>query len=152
MATKKARKLVFKLTDAPFLETPDGTLRDSFLITEETCGAQQITGGLVFVKPHTRCHEDVHDVEELFYIVKGKGKVTYDGKPVQVEAGDVVFMPAHVTHSVINDSDQPYIALWAILTKTSNLGEKLLNDIKTWKVIEPNKGWSKWPYMKKAAG
>jgi quercetin dioxygenase-like cupin family protein len=149
MAPKKARKFVFKITDVPFLETPDGTMRDSFMITEETCAAQEMTAGLVFVKPHTMNHEDIHDVEELFYIVKGKGKITYDGKPMDVEAGDMVFMPAHVAHRVINDTDKPYVAVWAILTKTSDLGEKLLGEMKTWKEIEPNKGWSKWPFMPK---
>jgi len=68
---------------------------------------------------------------------------------MDVEAGDMVFMPAHVAHRVINDSDKPYIAVWAILTKTSDLGEKLLGEMKTWKEIKPNTGWSKWPYMPK---
>jgi quercetin dioxygenase-like cupin family protein len=149
MAPKKARKFVFKITDVPFLETPDGGMRDSFMITEETSGAQEMTAGIVFVKAHARSRVDTHDVEELFYVVKGKAKMTFDGKPTDVEAGDLILMPTHVAHNVINDSDKPWIAVWAILDKTSNLGEKLLGEISTWKVIEPNKGWSKWPHMPK---
>jgi quercetin dioxygenase-like cupin family protein len=139
-------KVVFKISDLPFLETPDGTLRDSFMVTEETCGSQQATAGIVFIRPHSRCHEDTHDVEELFYIIEGRGKLTFDGEPVEVEAGDVVFMPAHVAHQVINDTDETYVAFWAILTKTSGLGP-LNEEIKTWREIEPNQGWSKWRYM-----
>ncbi len=150
MAPKKTGKFVFKITDVPFLETPDGTMRDSFIINKETCGAQGMTAGLVFVRPHDKNHEDVHEVEELFYIVKGKGKITYDGKPLDVEAGDMVYMPAHVAHRVINDSDKAYIAVWVILAKdASDLGPTLVEEMKSWKVIEPNKGWSKWPYMPK---
>ena len=74
------------------------------------------------------------DVEELFYIIEGRGKLTFDGKPVEVEAGDVVFMPAGVTHSVINEYDETYVALCGrycksgairtISRKRSALGQK----------------------------
>lgn len=144
MASK--RKYVFKLSDLPFLESTDGTLRDSFMITDETCGAQQVTAGIVFIRPHSQCHEDTHDVEEIFYIIQGRGKLTFDGKPVEVEAGDVVFMPAGVAHSVINDHDETYIALWAILQKWGDQHE-LREEINTWREIELNTGWSKWPFL-----
>ena len=52
------RKCAYKLSDVPFLESTDGTLRDSFMITDETCGAQEMTAGIVFIRPHSQCHED----------------------------------------------------------------------------------------------
>jgi quercetin dioxygenase-like cupin family protein len=140
-------RVVFRIPALPFLESADGTLRDSFMITEATCGSQQATAGIVFIRPHSRCHEDTHDVEELFYIIAGRGKLTFDDEPVEVEAGDVVFMPAHVAHRVVNESDETYVAFWAILTKTSRL-TALNEEVKHWSEIEPNQGWSEWPYPK----
>lgn len=144
MAAEK--KYVFKLSDLPFLESTDGTLRDSFSVTDETCGAQEVTAGIVFIRPHSECHTDTHDVEEIFYIIEGRGKLTFDGKPVEVKAGDVVFMPSGVAHSVINDYDETYVAFWAILQKWSDQ-HKLKAEVDTWHEIEPNTGWSKWPFM-----
>jgi len=141
-------RVVFKITDVPFVETPDGTMRDSFMVTEQTCGAKQMTAGLLFVRPGSRNRNSVHEVEELFYVIGGKGKIMYDGRPEEVEAGDVVFMPAHVAHCLINSGDRAFVVLWAILTKSSNLGEPLLSEIKTWKAIQPNQGWSRWPYVR----
>ena len=140
-------KHVFKLDSVPFLESTDGTLRDSFMITDETCGAQEVTAGIVFIRPHSQCHEDTHDVEEIFYIIEGRGKLTFDGVPVEVEAGDVVFMPVGVSHRVINDYDETYVALWAILQKWGDQHE-LKEEVDTWHEIELNTGWSKWPFLK----
>ena len=140
-------KFVFKLSDVPFLESADGSLHDSFMITDETCGAQQITAGIVFIRPHSQCHEDTHEVEEIFYVIQGRGKLTYDGKPVEVEAGDVAFMPAGVAHRVINDYDETYVALWAILQKWGDQHE-LRREVNKWHKVELGSGWSQWPFLK----
>jgi mannose-6-phosphate isomerase-like protein (cupin superfamily) len=143
---QQEKKMVLKITDVPFLETEDSTMRDSFLITENTCGAQQVSAGLVFVPPRTQNHEDIHHVEEFFYIIQGRGQITYDGAPLDVEAGDFVFMPAGVAHRVINNSDEPYVALWAIMCKLSELPD-LESAIARWHEVEPGSGWSQWPFL-----
>lgn len=140
------KKFVLKMTDVPFLETPDGTMRDSFIISEKTCGAKQVIAGLVFVPPHTQNHEDIHHVEEFFYIIQGRGQITYDGEPRDVEAGDFVFMPARVAHRVINNTDETYVALWAIMCQLSDLKD-LDAEVSTWKEVEHGSSWSKWPFL-----
>ncbi len=142
------RQLVFSIADVPFLETPDGSMRDSFMLTEETCGATGMTAGLLFVHPHSRNRNSVHEVEEIFFIVGGRGRIMYDGQPQEVEAGDLAFMPAHVSHCLVNDHDDALVVMWVILTKSSDLGEPLLSEMCTWKRLQPNQGWSPWPCMK----
>ena len=38
-------KIVFKMTDVPYLKSPDTTMRDQVMVTEDTCGARQYTAG-----------------------------------------------------------------------------------------------------------
>jgi quercetin dioxygenase-like cupin family protein len=40
------------------------------------------------------------DQEELYYIVEGSGSITIDGETTEVQAGDMVFSPANVPHSI----------------------------------------------------
>lgn len=42
---------------------------------------------------------------EIVYILKGKGKVLYDGEYEQVKQGVCHYCPKGHTHSLINDSD-----------------------------------------------
>ena len=85
-------------------------------------------------------------VDELFYIIEGRADLTYDGRRVPVEAGDLVFMPAQVAHRVINDHDKTYIALWVILTRSSDLGD-IEEERDQGHEVKPNSDWSKWPFM-----
>ena len=38
-------KIVFKMTDVPYLQSPDTTMRDQIMVTEDTCGPRQYTAG-----------------------------------------------------------------------------------------------------------
>ena len=48
-------RYVFKVTDVPLIQSPDGTMQDSVMITEDTCGSDQYTGRPVLGAPgHAR--------------------------------------------------------------------------------------------------
>ncbi len=80
-------RIVFRITDVPYIESPDGTMRDSVMVTEDTCGSQQYTAGLFWVRPGTRGHADTHvGQEEVYYIFSGKGKVVIEEKPHAIKA------------------------------------------------------------------
>lgn len=141
------RKLVFKLTDVPFLESPDSTMRDSVMVTEETCGAQQYTAGLFFVRPGARGHADRHEgQEELYYIFAGRGVVMIDEEPRKIEAGDVVFIPDGSTHYLINDGNETLGLFWAMAKRWSDLPE-IQHELGKWRTIELDSEWGPLPSM-----
>ncbi|MCL4488844.1 MAG: cupin domain-containing protein [Chloroflexi bacterium] len=135
------QKYVFKLPDVPFIESPDGAMRDSVMVTEQTCGSKQFTAGLFFVRPGAHGHPDTHvGIEELFYIIQGQANIMMDDEPVHVKAGDVVFVPAGVKHQVFNTGDVPYCAYWAIGAKWNSLPD-IQRELGKWNKIKPDSDW-----------
>jgi mannose-6-phosphate isomerase-like protein (cupin superfamily) len=138
-------KQVFRIADVPFIESPDGIMRDSVMITDETCGSEQFSAGLFFVRPGGAGHADTHEgIEEVFYIIQGQANIEMDGEDCHVKAGDVVFVPAGVAHKVINTGDEQYIAFWLIGAKYSDLPD-IQEELGKWPEIEPKDDWGPLP-------
>jgi quercetin dioxygenase-like cupin family protein len=139
MAEKQ--KVVFKITDVPLIESPDGRERDSVMVTDDTCGAKQFSAGLFFVRPGTKCHEGQHaGQEELYYIFQGKGKVMIDGVAHEVAAGDVVFIPDGCVHFPWNDGDETLGLFWVIPDRWSDMPE-LDEVLSTWTEVPVDSNW-----------
>jgi quercetin dioxygenase-like cupin family protein len=45
------------------------------------------------------------DIEQVYYILKGKGTMVIDDERYPVREGDVVYLPPQVMHRMVNDSD-----------------------------------------------
>lgn len=57
----------------------------------------------------------VHEDDEIYYILSGKGKLTLDDKVVDVEGGQVIFIPAGCFHALDNsmsDEDMCILTFW----------------------------------------
>ena len=65
------RKVVFRVPEFPLVESPDGMMRDSVLITDSTAASNSVSAGLVWVHPHGEIHEDVHAFDEVYYVIRG---------------------------------------------------------------------------------
>ncbi|MEV2241952.1 SidA/IucD/PvdA family monooxygenase [Micromonospora sp. NPDC049891] len=50
---------------------------------------------------------DVHEVEEIWMVSSGRGRLVSDDDAVDVAAGDMVFMPSKVPHQVVNTGAEP---------------------------------------------
>jgi mannose-6-phosphate isomerase-like protein (cupin superfamily) len=132
---------VFKIPSVPLIESPDGTMRDSVMVTSDTCGARQFSAGLFWVKPGTRGHEDSHaGQEELYYIFEGRGQVVIDGTPHRIEAGDVVFIADGRRHYLINDGDRTLGLFWALPKSWDQLPE-IQRELGRWRAVQPGSGW-----------
>ena len=88
-----ARKLVWSVTDAPMLESPDGGMRDTVMVTDDTCGARDVSAGQVWVKAGFEIHEDTHSFDEVYYVVAGRAQLILAGEPHEMKAGDIVYGP-----------------------------------------------------------
>jgi len=71
-----------------------------------------------------------HPVEEVYYVLSGRGFAEVDGERVAFEAGDAVFIPANVKHRPINGSpSEPLVFLAAAGIVLSSCRE---TDIESW--------------------
>jgi len=139
------QKVVFKVTDVPYIQSPDGTMRDSVMVTEDTCGSQQYSAGLFWVRPGTRGHADRHvGQEEVYYIFAGKGEVVIENEPHKIEAGDVVFIPDGLEHYLTNEGPETLGLFWAIAKKWSEL-PGIQKELGKWPQVKPNSDWDALP-------
>lgn len=93
---------------------------NSSRLLPDLLGDATITGGGLFIfKPGEIAHPEavhVHEVNEVFIIVQGKGILPIDGIDYPIEAGDVVIVEAgedHHTRSSVND---PLVAAWYLMS------------------------------------
>ena len=57
----------------------------------------------------------VHEEDEIYYILSGKGKLALDDKIVDVEGGQVIFIPAGCFHALDNresNEDMCILTFW----------------------------------------
>ena len=70
-----------------------------------TAGKSQLV--LMALQAHEEIGEEVHEVDQVLYVVEGEGKVVLDGASQEFEKGMIVVVPAGVRHNVINTDDEP---------------------------------------------
>lgn len=63
--------------------------------------ARQMQLVVMSLQPGEEIGTEVHEVDQLIYVVEGEGKVVLDGEGATVEKGTVVCVPAGVQHNVI---------------------------------------------------
>ena len=61
---------------------------------------------LMSLAPGEDIGEEVHEVDQLLFIVEGEGKAVLDGREQEVEDGMVVCVPAGTRHNVVNTDDE----------------------------------------------
>jgi len=91
---------------------------DSRLIPERFGGRRIVSGGLYVFEPGETVHPEprhVHEVDEVFIFVQGKGVIPIDGRKVPVEAGDVVIVEAGEDHHTRSSVDDPLVAAWYLM-------------------------------------
>lgn len=67
-----------------------------------TAGIAYCVAGGTCLQPHT------HTAPEVYYITKGRARMTLGDKQREVKAGDSIFIPGSVTHGIValpNDDD-----------------------------------------------
>jgi mannose-6-phosphate isomerase-like protein (cupin superfamily) len=70
-----------------------------------TAGKSQLV--LMALQAHEEIGAEVHEVDQILYVVEGEGKVVLDGARQEFEKGMIVVVPAGVRHNVINTDDEP---------------------------------------------
>lgn len=128
-------KLLFKASDVPLVESPDGGMRNTVIINEDTCGATAFTAGILYVPPGGKSYTDLHEVEEFYYVIEGSGTVMVSGVPQHIEGGHLLFLPARWQHQITNDGDATLAILWVTGETWSRLPE-IRDELAKWPVVK----------------
>ena len=62
---------------------------------------------LMSLRPGEEIGMEVHDGDQIIYLVDGEGFVVLDDSKQEVDRGSIVFVPAGVRHNVVNSDDEP---------------------------------------------
>ena len=77
-------------------------------------------GGVHVFQPGETAHPEpvhVHETDEVFIFVQGRGVLPIDGEDHPVQAGDVVIVEAGEDHHTRSSQDDPLVAAWYILAE-----------------------------------
>ena len=128
--------IVIELSDVDMMESPDGGMRDSVFVS----AAKGLSAGVVWVAPGTTIHEDEHDFDEVYYVIRGEADVVVEDVPYRMRAGNVVQIPAHRRHKVHNPTDEVFEIFWCLGASWENL-ESAAEELGKWPVVDPATGW-----------
>ena len=91
------------------------------LLLPDILGDAKIAGGgLHCFKPGEIPHPEprhVHDVDEVFIFLQGKGVLPVDGLEYPVQTGDVVIVEAGEDHHTQSSEDDPLVAAWYLMDR-----------------------------------
>lgn len=83
------------------------------LVADTTVGGNSSALGYSVFKPGTSTADLSHQVEELAYIVSGRGVIRLEAEDVPVVAGQALYVPAKVWHTVINPGDEDLVMVFS---------------------------------------
>lgn len=95
-------------------EREDETLRDTyFLIDPEDSPSRNLKMGQTIIYPTGKTTGHAHeDMEEVYYILSGKGKMVVGEDEFTIQAGDAFYVPFGEYHVTYNTGIQPLAILW----------------------------------------
>ncbi len=84
------------------------------LVAEQTVGGNASALGYSVFKPGTSTADLSHSVEELAYIVSGSGLIRLETGDVPVAAGQALYVPARVWHTVVNPGTGDLVMVFSV--------------------------------------
>lgn len=100
-------------SEAAFYESPDGkTLMGLWLGPQQGHPNVRLHLGYGVFRPGARVAEHVHaDADELLFVLRGRGRLTLNGRDRVIEAPLAVFIPAGTPHAFLNDGPDTLTAV-----------------------------------------
>jgi mannose-6-phosphate isomerase-like protein (cupin superfamily) len=89
-------------------------LRDTYyLIDPENSPSKNLTMGYTIIYPTGKTTGHGHaDLEEVYYILSGKGKMVIGKDEFPIQAGDAFYVPFGEYHVTYNTGNQPLAMVW----------------------------------------
>lgn len=83
------------------------------LVTDHTVQGNQSTIGYSVFKAGLVAADLSHSVEELAFVVSGRGVIRLEDDQLAVRAGQALYIPARMWHTVVNDGDEDLIMVFS---------------------------------------
>ena len=103
---------VVSLYDVDPVELPMGSW-SRLLVTERTVTGNASTLGYSVFKPGLVAADLSHSVEELAFVVGGAGVIRLEEGQLGAHAGQALFIPARMWHTVVNDGDEDLVMVFS---------------------------------------
>lgn len=100
------------LTDVEPVQLAGGSW-SRVLVSERTVGGNASAIGYSVFKPGTSTADLSHETEELAYIVSGRGVIRVGAEDVPVAAGQALYVPAKLWHTVVNPGDADLVMVFS---------------------------------------
>ncbi len=82
------------------------------LLEPKACDISNLNIALIVVAPGKSSEAHYHvKIEEVYYILAGKGEIRIDDNREEVRTGHAVYIPNGKTHAIRNTFDEPLILL-----------------------------------------
>lgn len=66
----------------------------------------QLSCGIYHLDPSSRDNQSAHDEDEVYFVLKGRGKFVVDGKPTAIQPGSILYVPADTAHEFIEIEEE----------------------------------------------
>jgi putative monooxygenase len=103
---------VIPLTDVEPVQLAGGSW-SRVLVADSTVGGNVSALGYSVFKPGTSTADLSHETEELAYIVSGSGVIRLETKDVPVAAGQALYVPAKLWHTVMNPGGEDLVMVFS---------------------------------------
>src|SRR5689334_9930788 len=124
---------IIKPAEQPAYEATDSQRILTVLINQETCDARGVFAGMSLLSPGQRSPNDIHeDMQEIFYVVSGRGTALIDGVAHPIEGGDVMYVQNGVRHQFIASDDSDLHLFWAFNAQPE---EEFRDKFSRWKPV-----------------
>ena len=81
-------------------------------LNSELMPKEGITGGWYHLAAGAANHKDVHDVDEIYFIIQGSAEINLDGEGHRMRAGDTVLVPGGCEHNINNDGGDELVLVY----------------------------------------
>jgi quercetin dioxygenase-like cupin family protein len=96
---------VVRSSDIEMMLTPGGMATGS--LASPGRGATEVLVLRQRQEPGGQNPSHMQDREEVMIQLSGTATVTVDDRPIQLSAGDILIVPAHTVHRVVNTGEEP---------------------------------------------
>jgi mannose-6-phosphate isomerase-like protein (cupin superfamily) len=103
---------VISLAEVPAVELPGGSW-SRVLVADKTVDGNSSALGYSVFKPGTATADLSHSVEELAFVVSGSGVIRLESGEVPVRAGQALYVPAEVWHTVVNSGSEDLVMVFS---------------------------------------